>query len=82
MLRWPKFLLFACIALTTAACGLKGPLYRADEPRGASVPPSSESAGSSGTRKKDTTAPTAPGQQTEPPVSPPDPDRPVVPPDR
>ena len=80
MLRWPKFLLFACIALTTAACGLKGPLYRPDAQRAESVPPASESAGS--TRKKDNTGSTAPGQQTEPPVSPPDPDRPVVPPDR
>jgi predicted small lipoprotein YifL len=81
MLSWPKFLLLALVALTTAACGLKGPLYRPDETRAESVPPGSESAGSS-TRKKDNTGSMTPGQQTEPPVSPPDPDRPVVPPDR
>jgi predicted small lipoprotein YifL len=67
------------LSLTAAACGLKGPLYRPDEPRKESTTPakSTETA-----KKKDTPSSTAPGEQSEPVVAPPDPDRPVVPPDR
>jgi predicted small lipoprotein YifL len=80
MLSRPKFLLLllACIAPLVAACGLKGPLYQPDQARDEAVAPASDSAGS--TRKKDSPGSAAPGEQTEPPVSPPDPDRPAVPP--
>ncbi len=55
----------AIVSLTAAACGLKGPLYRPDEPK-AEAPN-----GATTQKKKDPTR-----------VSPPDPDRPAVPPDR
>jgi predicted small lipoprotein YifL len=64
----PKFLLFALVAALAAACGLKGPLYRADQPQDQSVTPTDDSATSA--KKK----------QTESAVQPPDPDRPAVPP--
>ena len=75
MLSRTKLILFAVVSLTAAACGLKGPLYRADEPgaeapNGETVQPSAEDPASA-TKKKDPTS-----------VSPPDPDRPAVPPDR
>jgi predicted small lipoprotein YifL len=64
----PKFLLFALVAALAAACGLKGPLYRADEPQDQAVTPTDDPAAAA--KKK----------QSEPPVQPPDPDRPAVPP--
>ena len=64
----PKFLLFALVAVLAAACGLKGPLYRPDEPQNQAVTPTDDPAGAA--KKK----------QSEPPVQPPDPDRPAVPP--
>jgi predicted small lipoprotein YifL len=63
----PKFLLFIVVALIASACGLKGPLYRPDEPQNGSVTPQTDP---SATRKK----------QGEPSVQPPDPDKPAVPP--
>jgi predicted small lipoprotein YifL len=63
----PKFLLFILVALIAAACGLKGPLYRPDEPRNDSGTPATDA---SATKKK----------QGEPSVQPPDPDKPAVPP--
>ncbi|HEY7639409.1 MAG TPA: lipoprotein [Steroidobacteraceae bacterium] len=74
-----KFTLLALLALTTAACGLKGPLYQPDEPRNESVTPGQST---QTPRKKDNSGSTQPGEQTEPPIAPPDPDRPVVPPSR
>jgi len=59
---------FAVLSLTTAACGLKGPLYRPDEAQDQAVTPSDDPAAA---KKK---------QQSESPVQPPDPDRPAVPP--
>ena len=69
-------LTFAVLSLTAAACGLKGPLYRPDEPRSGSVSPTNPVEPA---RKKGTGS-AAPGEQSEPPLAPPDPDRPVVPP--
>ena len=69
MLLRPKFLLLALVAALAAACGLKGPLYRADEPpQDQAVTPTDDPAAAA--KKK----------QSEPPVQPPDPDRPAVPP--
>ena len=68
MFSRPKFLLFALVATLASACGLKGPLYRADEPQGQEVSPTDDSA--VGAKKK----------QSEPPIQQPDPDRPAVPP--
>lgn len=70
-------LTLAVLSLTAAACGLKGPLYRPDEPHPGSVAPANST---ETTKKKDNTGSTPPGEQSEPPVAPPDPDRPVVPP--
>jgi predicted small lipoprotein YifL len=39
MLLWPKFLLFSCVVLLASSCGLKGPLYRPDEPKNETVAP-------------------------------------------
>jgi len=74
---------FAVLSLTTAACGLKGPLYRPDEAP-ESVTSTQPGATSSETPKKKESTPRAsqPNEQNEPPVSPPDPDRGAVPPDR
>jgi predicted small lipoprotein YifL len=81
MLSRTKLSLLAALSLTAAACGLKGPLYRPDEAQNESV--TSEQP-SETTKKKDTSSgSTRPGeQQNEPPVSPPDPDRSAVPPNR
>jgi predicted small lipoprotein YifL len=68
----PKFLILIplLVALLAAACGLKGPLYRADEPNNETVAPAED--------------PTAAGKKKpgEGSVQPPavDPDRPAVPP--
>lgn len=71
--------MLAALSLTAAACGLKGPLYRPDEARNESVTTANPAPASNETpRKKDTPSATVPG---EPSVSPPDPDRPAVPPD-
>lgn len=67
MFSRPKFLLFILVALLASSCGLKGPLYRPDEPRSDTVTPSD----SSGTTKK---------KQGEPSVQPPAPEKPAVPP--
>ncbi len=66
----PKFLLFAFVVLIASSCGLKGPLYRADETKNESVAPSEDAAGAA--KKK-------PGESSvQPPAT--DPDRPAVPP--
>jgi predicted small lipoprotein YifL len=68
-----KFLLIlALVALVAASCGLKGPLYRADEPKNPAVTPA-EDAGSASKKKQ--------GESSVPPPAT-DPDRPAVPPDR
>jgi predicted small lipoprotein YifL len=74
-----KIILLAALALTAAACGLKGPLYQPDEPNEA-VPPATEP--TDATKKKEPASGAAPGEQSEPSVAPLDPDRPVVPPGR
>jgi predicted small lipoprotein YifL len=79
MLSRTKLSLLAVLSLTAAACGLKGPLYRPDEAHDESVTPAQPA---ETPKKKDTSISTQPGEQTEPPVAPPDPDRPVVPPGR
>ena len=63
----PRFLIWVFIALVASSCGLKGPLYRPNEPAAETVTPVEDP---SATKKK-------PG---EPSVQPPDPDRPAVPP--
>ncbi len=68
----PKFLLFVplFVALLASSCGLKGPLYRADEPKNETVAPVEDPTDAS--KKK-------PGESTvQPPAT--DPDRPAVPP--
>ena len=78
--KFPLLALFAALSLTAAGCGLKGPLYRPDEARAASVTPTASQT-SEETKKKDSTPrSTQPNEQNEPPVSPPDPDRGAVPP--
>jgi predicted small lipoprotein YifL len=81
MLSRTKLSLLAALSLTAAACGLKGPLYRPDEVQNESV---TSGQPAETTKKKDTSpGSTPPGeQQNEPPVSPPDPDRSAVPPNR
>jgi predicted small lipoprotein YifL len=74
-----RLVFLAVVSLTAGACGLKGPLYRADEPRRESATPTNPSEAS---KKKDNAGGTAPGETSEPQVAPPDPDRPAVPPDR
>jgi predicted small lipoprotein YifL len=78
MLSRTNLALFAVLSLTAAACGLKGPLYRPDEARNESVSPTNPAT----SKKKDNSGSTPPGEQSEPPVSPPDPNRPAVPPGR
>ena len=75
---------FAALSLTAAACGLKGPLYRPDEARPEGVTPAPPAETSDQTSRKKDSIPrnTQPNEQNEPPVSPPDPDRGAVPPDR
>jgi predicted small lipoprotein YifL len=70
MLSRPKFLLFSCVVLLAASCGLKGPLYRPDEPKNETVAPAEEP--SEAARKK------AGESAVQPPAI--DPDRPAVPP--
>jgi predicted small lipoprotein YifL len=84
MLPRTKLALLAALSLTAAACGLKGPLYRPDEARNESVTPANPAAPASTEtpKKKDTPSSSVPGETSEPGVSPPDPDGPVVPPDR
>ena len=77
MLPRPKFLsrftIWALLALLASSCGLKGPLYRPDEPPTESVTPAADP---SATKKK-------PGETTVPPPgATTDSDRPAVPPDR
>jgi predicted small lipoprotein YifL len=76
-------IVFAVVSLTAAACGLKGPLYRADEAKDETVAPADAAATP---KKKDNASSTAPpserSEQSEAPVAPPDPDRPAVPPNR
>jgi predicted small lipoprotein YifL len=74
-----RLVFLAVLSLTAAACGLKGPLYRADEPRRESTTPTNPAEPA---KKKDDSGGTSPGETSEPRVAPPDPDRPVVPPDR
>ena len=72
MLLRPKFLLFASVlvALLASSCGLKGPLYRVDEPTNETVAPV-EDPSDAGKKK--------PGESTvQPPAT--DADRPAVPP--
>ena len=82
--KLPSLAVLAALSLTAAACGLKGPLYQPDEARPESVTPTQPSATSDQTTKKKDSIPrsTQPNEQNEPPVSPPDPDRGAVPPDR
>lgn len=77
MLARTRLSLLLVLSLMAAACGLKGPLYRPDEARNGTVTPAQPG---ETTRKKDTSTATQPGEQTEPPIAPPDPNRPVVPP--
>ena len=81
MLSRTKLSLLAVLSLTAAACGLKGPLYRPDEAKDESV---TSGQPAETTKKKDSSSGNVqPGeQQNEPPVSPPDLDRAVVPPNR
>jgi predicted small lipoprotein YifL len=79
--KFPLLALIAALSLTAAGCGLKGPLYRPDEARPASVTPTAAQTSEETSRKKDSTPrSTQPNEQNEPPVSPPDPDRGAVPP--
>jgi len=81
MLSRTNLSLLAVLSLTAAACGLKGPLYRPDETQNESV---TSGQPAETTKKKDTSSgSTQPREQrNEPPVSPPDPDRSAVPPNR
>lgn len=76
-------IVLAVVSLTAAACGLKGPLYRPDEPKDATVAPADPAATP---KKKDnassTPLPSEQSDQSQAPVAPPDPDRPAVPPNR
>jgi predicted small lipoprotein YifL len=82
MLPRTKLALLAALSLTAAACGLKGPLYRPDEAKNDSVTPANPAQPPHETsKKKDTSSSTTPGEVSEPGVSPPDPNRPAVPPD-
>lgn len=83
MLARTKLAFLAALSLTAAACGLKGPLYRPDEARNESVTPANPAQQpNESPKKKDTSSNTTPGEESEPGVSPPDPDRAAVPPDR
>ena len=71
----PKNLLFSSVAavlvlLIAASCGLKGPLYRPDEPKSQAGTPV-EDAGSASKKKQGES-------NVQPPAA--DPDRPAVPP--
>jgi predicted small lipoprotein YifL len=82
--KFPSPALFAALSLTAAGCGLKGPLYQPDETRPESVTPLPSQTSEEASSKKKDSIPrsTQPNEQNEPPVSPPDPDRGAVPPDR
>ena len=79
MLPRTPLVLLALVSLTAAACGLKGPLYRAEEARSESVTPANPGQPSNESPKKKDTSGTPAGEQSSP-VAPPDPDRPAVPP--
>ena len=65
-----KFLLLAFVVLIASSCGLKGPLYRADETKNETVAPAEDP--NEASKKK-------PGESgVQPPAI--DPDRPAVPP--
>jgi predicted small lipoprotein YifL len=73
----PKSLLFSSlggllVALLAASCGLKGPLYRPDEPKNATVTPAADPA-DVGKKKQGESSVQTPAT---------DPDRPAVPPGR
>ena len=70
MLLRPKFLLFSCVVLIASSCGLKGPLYRPDEPKNETVAPAEDATEAA---KK-----MAGESSVQPPAI--DPDRPAVPP--
>jgi predicted small lipoprotein YifL len=84
MIPSARFLTALATLLFTAACGLKGPLYLPDERKDEVAAPASEASdtnratGDPQSPKKDR----APGERSEPSVSPPDPDRPADPPKR
>jgi predicted small lipoprotein YifL len=63
----PKFLLFVLVAALAAACGLKGPLYRADEPQDQTVSPTDDPAAAA---KKKQSEPPAPPSAPNPAVPP------------
>jgi predicted small lipoprotein YifL len=68
----PKVLFFAFVVLVASSCGLKGPLYRTDEPpRSDSVAPAQNPEAG---KKKPVES------SVQPPAT--DPDRPAVPPER
>jgi predicted small lipoprotein YifL len=71
MLARMTIALLAVVSLTAAACGLKGPLYRPDEPRDETVAPTEDAAGT--TKKKNESG-------VAPPSTSIDVDRPAVPP--
>jgi len=81
--KFPLLVVLAALSLTAAGCGLKGPLYRPDEARPESVTPAPAQTSDETAKKKDSIPRSPqPNEQNEPPVSPPDPDRGAVPPDR
>ena len=82
--KFPLLAVLAALSLTAGGCGLKGPLYQPDEARPESVTPTpAQTSDEASSKKKDNTPrSTQPNEQNEPPVSPPDPDRGAVPPDR
>jgi predicted small lipoprotein YifL len=70
--KFHKFLIGALVVATASSCGLKGPLYRPDEPKGATTTPAEDEAAP---KKK------AGDSITLPPAGDTDPARPAVPPD-
>jgi predicted small lipoprotein YifL len=80
MIRSARFPAALAALLFTAACGLKGPLYLPDERKDEVAAPASEASDTRDppSQKKDR----APGESSQPGVSPPDPDRPADPPGR
>lgn len=82
MLPRPKFALIALLSLTAAACGLKGPLVAPEDMKGEAGATAAEPTSSTPTKKKPGSSGSAQGERIEPPVSPPDPNRPKPPPGR
>jgi predicted small lipoprotein YifL len=82
MLPRQKFASIALLSLTAGACGLKGPLVRPQDIKDEAVVPASEPQSTVPTKKKEGTSGSAQGERVEPPVSPPDPNRPKPPPGR